>query len=177
MKKISIFCLIIFLLINCRKNDESDFVNDLNLTTIPGWPTIDFKTNYTIQVPEAFSGGVQPGFEGNSFYAYSTDKKIQLNSGYGWALGVNDFGEKLGNPQPKSIQVITNLSTTVILDQIEYFKQITDTAGIFYYSKSGASRGRLYWRDNGVLKDALEIDFNLTELETVNKIIQSIKRK
>ena len=46
-----------------------------------------------------------------------------------------------------------------------------------YYSNADISRGRLYWKDGNVFKDALEIDFNLSELSTVNKIIQTIKEK
>jgi hypothetical protein len=152
MKKLFQFIMMILLLCGCHKENFDIY----NLTKIDSWKTIDFKINYTIQVPEGFSGGVRPGFEGNSFYAYSRDKKIQLYSGYGYAPGVYDFGEKLGSPEPKSIQVITNLSTTVILDQIEYFKQDPETTGIFCYSKSDVSRGRLYWKDNGALRDGFD---------------------
>lgn len=167
MKKISLFFLIIFLLTNCRKNHEET-----------DWKTIDFKYNYTIQVPVGFTGGVQPGFEGNSFYAASADKKIQLYSGYGYALGVNDFGDALQNPVPQNIQVTDYTNSKLItLDKIENFYQGSQIIGILFYFNDNNSWGRLYWKDDNVFKDALEIDFNLTDLETVNKIIQSIKRK
>ena len=42
---------------------------------------------------------------------------------------------------------------------------------------SSITKRRLYWKDNGILKDGLEIDFYLSEIETVKKIIETIKRK
>lgn len=177
MKKIPIFILIIFLFISCRKNNGGETVNDFTLTTIPGWPTIDFKTNYTIQLPVGFSGGVQPGFEGNTFNAVTQDEKIKVYFEYSNSLFAVDFADTLKTPIPTRIQIVNNFSQLIILDQIAYFKQGSENIGILYYSKSEPSRGRLFWKDKGVLKDALEIDFNLSELETVNKIIQSVKRK
>lgn len=177
MKKISIFCLIIFLLINCRKNDESDFVNDLNLTTIPGWRTIDFKTNYTIQVPEGFLGLGMTGFEGNTFYKSSADRKFVIFYGYSNSLFCSDFGDTLPNPVPRSVQARNFSSQLLTLDHSENFYQDSQIIGVLYYLNADHSWGRLFWKDGDIFKDALEIDFNLTELETVNKIIQSIKRK
>src|ERR1035437_9276569 len=100
MKKISIFFLIIFSLLNCTKNDEGENVNDFNLTTIAGWSTIDFKTNYTIQVPAAFVGLGLTGFEGKSFYKTSANNTIKLYGGYNTALIAIDFGDTLPNPVP-----------------------------------------------------------------------------
>jgi hypothetical protein len=84
----------------------------------------------------------------------------------------------IGKPQTsKSIIQLNIFSKLLLLDQIEYFKQYSDITGILYYSKSNTSRDRLYWKDNGTLKDALKIDFDLTNLDAVNKIIGTIKRK
>ena len=177
MKKILLLSLIISLLINCRKNNEGEYVNDFNLTTISGWPTIDFKTNYSIQVPAAFVGLGLTGFEGKSFYKTSADHTLILYGGYSTGLFTVDFGDTLQNPVPKSIQVISTYSQLMTLDQIETFYQDSQIAGILFYANADHSWGRLYWKDDNLFKDALHIDFKLSDLETVNKIIRSIKRK
>jgi hypothetical protein len=177
MKKIVLLFLIACFLINCRKNDEGEIVNDFCLTTISGWPTMDFKTNYSIQVPAAFIGLGLTGFEGKSFYAASADRTIILYGGYNTGLMAVDFGDTLQNPVPKSIQSISTFSQLITLDQIETFYNDSQIAGIFFYANADHSWGRLYWKDGNVFKNALQIDFKLSDLETVNKIIQSIKRK
>jgi hypothetical protein len=177
MKKISILFVIIFLFISCRKNYEEISNTPLNLITIPGWPIIDFKIDYTIQVPTGFVGAGLEGFEGKSFTKSSADNTIQLNGGYSNSLSILDFGDTLPNPVPASIQVVNNSAQLITLDHIENFYQDSQTIGVLFYSNAGISRGRLYWKDDNVFKQALEIDFNLSELNTLNKIIQSIKRK
>ena len=74
MNKVIIFFLLISLLISCKKSDSDDF----NLSSINGWTKIDFKTYYTIQIPEGYIGYGMGGFEGNTFYKSSADSKIQL---------------------------------------------------------------------------------------------------
>ena len=177
MKKIPIIILTIFLLTSCTKNEEVNNDNRLNLTTISGWTTIDFKTDYTIQVPTDFIGGGLQGFEGNSFYKSSADNKILLESGYSNNLFTFDFGETLQNPAPKSIQLINKLSKLITLDKIEFFCQNSDTLGVFYYANIPISNGRLFWKNTNQYRQALEVDFSLAELETVNKIIETIKRR
>src|ERR1035437_8741056 len=91
MNKTLIFFSLVFLLISCKKSDNEDFY----LTTIYSWTKIDFKTNYTIQVPQEFIGYGMGGFEGNSFYKSSADNKIKLSSGYCNSLFCFDFGDSL----------------------------------------------------------------------------------
>jgi hypothetical protein len=177
MQKTAMIFLFVFLLTGCKKNDNVGDTNYFDLTSVDGWRTISFKTNYTIQVPPGFTGGLLVGFEGNSFSVSSADNKIQLSSGYSNSLAILDFGDTLKNPIPKTIQITNNFSKLITLNQIEYFHQNTDTVGILYYLKSDTSYGRLYWKDNGELKDALEIEYNITKLDTVNKIIETIKEK
>lgn len=157
----------------CEKNSDSG----INLASIDDWSTIAFKSNYTIQVPDGFEGTGMEGFEGNTFSKYSADYNINLNYGYCNALFCNDFGDPLGNSNPKSVQVRISSGALITLNKREYFYENSELIGILYYSGNDISRGRLFWKDSGVLKAALEIDFNLSEIETVNKIIGSIKIK
>jgi hypothetical protein len=163
---------------NCKKNEEVKVVPDFNLTTIANWPTIDFKAQYTIQVPAEFIGpGVQQGFEGNSFSKSSADGKIQLHGGFGTILGIMDFGMVLPNPVPAEVQIRNNNSELVTLDNREIFYQNAEIIAYFYYSNNTVSKGELYWYVSNAFLSALSIDFELSELETVNKIIKSIKLK
>jgi len=177
MKKTAIFILTVFVLTCCTKNDDVKIENSFSLTTISGWSKIDFKTEYTIQVPLEFKGVGLQGFEGNSFYISSADDKIILQSGYSNSLYTFDFGDTLKDPSPKSIQVMNNNSKLITLDKTELFCQNSDIIGVFYYSNSDISRGRLFWKETNLFRQALEVDFYLSELETVNKIIETIKRK
>jgi hypothetical protein len=173
MKKLILITYISTFIFACEKNSD----NGYNLTSIDGWISINFKTNYTIQIPDGFIGAGMEGFEGNTFSKYSTDNKINLFYGYCNDLFCNDFGDLLGNPVPKSVQVRINSGVSVTLNKREYFYQNSEIVGVLYYSDKGISRGRLFWKDSGTLKAALEIDFNLSEIETVNKIIRTIKTK
>jgi len=177
MNKILIFILTFFLLASCKRNEEVKYDNCLSLTTIAGWSTIDFKTDYTIQVPVEFKGGGLQGFEGQSFSKTSADDRIILESGYSNSLYTFDFGDILQSPAPKSIQVLNNHSKLITLDKTELFCKNSDIIGIFYYSNIDISKGRLFWKDTNLYRQALEVDFYLSELETVNKIIETIKRK
>jgi hypothetical protein len=177
MKKILMISLLIFLLIDCKKNDNVEDINYFDLTSVDGWRTISFKTNYTIQVPPGFNGGVLIGFEGKTFFVTSADYKIQVSFGDNNSLSSRDFGDTLKNTIPTSIQITNDFSQLITLNQIECFRQNAETIGILYFSKSDTSYGRLYWNDNGKFKDALEIEYNIAKLDTVNKIIETIKEK
>jgi len=173
MKKVITFFLLSSLLISCKKSDNDDF----NISSINGWATIDFKTNYTIQIPVGYVGYGMGGFEGNTFYKSSADSKIKLSYGYCNSLFCFDFGDTLRNPIPTNVQVQNNYSKIVTLNQIEYFRQNSEIIGIFYYAKSDTANGSLYWKDNGKYRDALEVEFDIAKLDIVNKIIGTIKRK
>jgi hypothetical protein len=165
MKKLILFTAIFTFLIACENNSDNS------------WVKIDFKSNYTIQIPEGFVGLGMNGFEGNTFSKHSTDNKINLTYAYCNGLFCSDFGDPLTNPAPVSIQVMNNYSQLITLDKIKYFYQNSDTTGVLYYSNNDIAIGRLFWKDDNILKTALEIDFNYSEIETVDKIIKTIERK
>ena len=173
MKKLILITSIITCLLACEKNSDTGY----NLTSIDGWPSVNFKTNYIIQMPDGFAGIGMAGFEGNTFFKNSSDNKINLSYAYCNDLFCNDFGDPLGNSVPNSVQVKNNSGVSITLNKREYFYQNSEVAGILYYSDNEISRGRLFWKDSGTLKAALEIDFNLSEIDTVNKIIGTIKSK
>jgi hypothetical protein len=178
MKKNILLFGIVFFLISCKDSNEGETDSCHSLSTIAKWTTIDFKDNYTIQIPKEFIGpGVQYSFEGNYFYDTTADGKIQLSSGYGGSTYIMQFGPVLPNPVPKEVLVMNNSSKSITLDQIETFCSNSEIVGYLFYSNEDISRGRLYWKNRDNYQAMLEIDFYLSELETVNKIIESIKQK
>jgi hypothetical protein len=165
MKKLLLVIVIFNFLIACNKSSDND------------WITIDFKTNYTIQIPEDFIGLGMVSFEGITFSKHSPDNKINLTYAYCNGLECFDFGDPITKPIPSSIQVLNSNAQQITLDRISVFYQMTDTLAILYYSSGEISEGRLFWKDENILKNALEIDFNYSDIQTVNKIIFSIQKK
>ncbi len=163
---------------NCIENAECN-----NLTTMDSWTTISFKTNYTIQVPNGFKGSGMAGFEGNTFFKFSNDTTIILEYGYCNELFCNDFGDTLPAILPVSIKVKDNLNNLIALDKTQRFCQNSETIGVLYYSNDTISNsklywnGRLYWKDNGLFKQAMQIKFPASELETAKEIMETIKSK
>jgi len=182
-KNIIAILIIIILITNCKKDDNKVNTSCNNLTTIDGWSTINFKTNYTIQVPSGFKGLGMAGFEGNTFSKFSNDTAIILEYGYCNDLFCNDFGDTLQTTIPLSIKVKDNSNNLITLDKIQRFCQNAETIGVLYYSNDSISNiklywnSRLYWKDNGLFKQAMQIKFPASGLETAKEIIETIKSK
>ncbi len=167
----------------CKKDNNVENTVCNNLTTIDSWTTINFKTNYTIQVPSGFKGIGMAGFEGNTFSKYSNDTTVILEYGYCNDLFCNDFGDTFPTNMPVSI-IVKDISNNLIrLDKIQRFCQNAETIGVLYYSNDTISNNklywnsRLYWKDNGLFKQAMQIKFPASELETAKGIIKTIKSK
>ncbi len=175
--------IIIILITNCKKDNSIENAACNNMTTIDSWTTISFKTNYTIQVPFGFKGLGMYGFEGNTFSKFSNDTTIILEYGYCNDLFCNDFGDTLQTTIPLSIKVKDNSNNLITLDKIQRFCQNAETIGVLYYSNDSMSNSKLYWngriylKDNGLFKQAMQIKFPESGLETVNEIIETIKSR
>jgi hypothetical protein len=175
--------IIIILISNCKKDNSIENAECNNMITIESWTTISFKTNYTIQVPSGFKGLGMAGFEGNTFFKFSNDTTIILEYGYCNDLFCNDFGDTLQTTIPLSIKVKDNSNNLITLDRIQRFCQNAETVGVLYYSHDSISNSklyrnsRLYLKENGVFKQAMQIKFPAAGLETVNEIIETIKSR
>jgi hypothetical protein len=182
-KNIVAIIISILLVTSCKKDNNIENAACNNLTTIDGWTTINFKRNYTIQVPSGFEGIGMAGFEGNTFFKFSNDTTIVLTYGYCNDLFCFDFGDTLQNIIPASIKVKDNSNNLITLDKIQRFCQNAETIGVLYYSNASIPNSklywnsRLYWKDNGLFKQALVIKFPASGLETTKEIIESIKSK
>ena len=177
MKKIIFLLVIIAFSVGCKKDNVIENTACNNMTTKDSWTTINFKTNYTIQVPSGFKGLGMAGFEGNTFSKFSNDTTIVLEYGYCNGLFCFDFGDTLQTTMPLSIKVKDNSNNLITLDKIQRFCQNAETIGVLYYSNDSISNSKLYWKDNGLFKQALQIKFSASGLETVNEIIETIKSR
>lgn len=181
MQKIISLLIIIAFSVGCKKENVIDNIVCNNMATKDSWITISFKTNYSIQVPSDFKGLGMAGFEGNTFSKFSNDTTIMLDYGYCNSLFCNDFGDTLQTTIPLSIKVKDNSNNLITLDKIQRYCQNAETIGILYYTNNNVSsnklywNSRLYWMDNGIFKQAMQIKFPATGLETVNEIIETIK--
>lgn len=176
MKKFLIILVASVLVQGCKKDEISKNITTINLQSVPTWATIDFKTNYTIQVPPEFKGPGMIGFEGNTFSKYSADSMVIMQYGYCNGLYCKDFGNILQIPASKSLKVIDNSGKVIIFNKVEIFSTNSETLGVLYYSGDSISIGRLYRKDNAWFKQALQITFHQSEQATVEKIIGSIKK-
>ena len=183
VEKIIFLLVIIAYSVGCKKDNGIDNIACNDMATIDSWLTINFKTDYTIQVPTGFKGLGMAGFEGNTFSKFSDDNTIVLDYGYCNALFCNDFGDTLQTSLPMSIKVKDSSNNIIRLDKIQKFCQNEETIGVMYYSIESISNSklywnsRLYWKDNGLFKQAMQIKFPESGLEAVNEIIGTIKSR
>jgi hypothetical protein len=81
---------------------------------------------------------------------------------------------------PDYITVKDNSGNNVRLDKVLKFCNNSGPAGVLYYSTVNSSgnnlysNGILYWLDNLQYKQALQLSFPETELNTVTRIIETI---
>jgi len=141
-KIITILSLIISITC-CKKDNSIENAACNNMTTIESWPTISFKTNYTIQVPSGFKGLGMAGFEGNTFFKFSNDTTIILEYGYCNALFCNDFGDTLPDPMPATIKVKDSSDNLIALNKVQRFCQNAETIAVLYYSNDYISNSKL----------------------------------
>lgn len=178
MKKLILISAVFCFLFSCEKTSEKIYTpGRYTLTQINDWTKINFKTDYTIQVPDGFEGIGMIGFEGNTFSKHSADNKINLDYAYCDGLSCSDFGETLTSPVPDRVQILIYPNSSITTKKITYFIQNSDTVGLFYYSNLDNAMGRLFWKDNNTFRAALNVNFSLTEIATVDKIIGTIKGK
>jgi hypothetical protein len=157
----------LFLTLSCGKDNiiviDNYSCNDLK--TVDNWTTINFKTGYSIQVPPEYKGGGMMGFEGNTFFKFSSDTTIIFEYGYCNGLFCFDFGDTLQNPIPAKVNVKDNSTNLYTLDKILKFCQNAEPIGLLYYSDDNTVNSklywnaRLYWKDNGLFKQAMMIKF------------------
>ena len=171
--------LLIVLIASCKphvEKPEKTPVDCIALAQNSQWTVSEFKADYTIQVPANYTTPLYVGFEGRVFITKRIDNTAQLAFAYCHSLGCNDFGEKLALPAPASIDYDIN-GNKITLDQKANFCDGDDHLGILYYNNDNNSLARLYWKDKGEFKQALEITYDHSLHQEIIDIIKTIKLK
>lgn len=172
------FYLLIFfftLIVSCKKEGASTY--NIVLSQNADWVITDFKNDYTIQLPTDYFGAGKDGFEGNIFYKEKDDSSIVFSYNYCSSLFCSDFGDTLMQPFLNSIDIKINDSLVTLNKQVSFVDSNLSQTAILYYNDENKSHARLYWKDNGMFKQALEVTFNYSGLEEIIDIVKTIKRK
>lgn len=174
MKKIIFTCLCVGLFASCKKDPA--IYESAELKQQSGWTSEKFKSAYTIQFPENYSGGFLPGDEGG-FFEKKRDSSGVIMTYYfaeGGLLTV-DFGDTLADENLSAISRIQG-DSVVLLDTRFNFTSNGEVAGILYFNNIGETyEGELYWKDGGVFKDALTIYYNAAFRDEVINILATIQ--
>ena len=173
-KQFCFLTLLFIFIISCKKEDTN--ADCVMLSQNPSWVTSDFKNNYIIQFPVNYLGEGKIGFEGNIFRKVRNDSSVVFNYAYCSPLFCTDFGDALVEPLPNSVNIKIN-GSTINLNQKTTFCDGNIQTAILYYSKDDNAYARLYWKDDGAYKQALEISYNQSRLQEVLDIIKTIKEK
>jgi hypothetical protein len=161
-------------LFSCKKDMQD--VPVIRLEPNPAWETESFKTEYIIQFPAGYKGPGMTGFEGNVFFKNNDDQTLLFSYHYCFGLTCFDFGATLSLPEPDSIYRDT-AGGKIILDQRFSFLDSLSQTAILYYNTRAQATGKLYWRDNGVYKEAMDISFLYSKLQEVLDILKTIRRR
>jgi hypothetical protein len=174
-KNLGFIILCLILTISCKK--EATNTNSITLSQNSDWTTLEFKNNYTIQFPADYFGEGRIGFEGNIFRKEKNDSSVVFSYDYCSPLFCQDFGDTLFQSFPNSINIKIN-DITITLNQESIFHDSSSSqTAILYYNDKDNAHARLYWKDNGMYKQVLEVAFNYSRLQEVLDIIKTIKEK
>ena len=167
----ALFCLI---LAGCSKGDVGR-ITVYELEQNPGWSSESFKANYTIQFPSGFTGSMG-GFEGNIFDKFNTTNSTRLWYFYSNSLFCSDFRDTLMNINQPFIQVMFNGQVLTLSDRIE-FTSNHELTGIFYHTNAQQINGRLFWKDDGVFKEAADANYPVGDEQQMIRILRSIRHR
>jgi hypothetical protein len=178
MKRPLLLCFVCLSLIACKKEKTSEELPlSYEVGQNPNWNTEPFKYKYSIQFPAGYTGGMF-SFEGNTFdKRFPGDTIMVFYAFSNWpGIGFKDFNDTLFNPLEPS--VILNLwggGPILLNHRIEFTKQ-GELVGILYYNTDSLCYGKLFWKENGLFREALHLVFRPNLLIEMASIIRTIKK-
>jgi hypothetical protein len=176
MKQLLLALLVMLVFSHCQKNDTHNRTT-IEVSQNPQWTTEPFKTNYTIQFPAGFSGGIN-GFEGNIFNKKNIADSVAIQYFYSNSLHCFDFRDTLTNLLRPSVQSSFAGTQSIELDQRVEFTSNNSRIGIFYHnSGTPLSYGKLFWKDEGVFKESADVEFRPLRLSLLLDILGTIKNR
>lgn len=172
MNRLLLAIALLPLFFSCKK-EEALISDSTELQQQADWETETFKSNYTIQFPGYYAGGYMQGFEGPSFKKTRDDARTNFTYEFTNGLHYFDFGDTLADESIDSISVGDLL--TILPNRLD-FTQDGETAGILFYNEVWSiSTGVLYWKDEGIFKNALAISYANDMKEEVITILKTIQ--
>ena len=168
--------LFVLLIVSCKRSvDGSNDDNCILTSQNADWTTTDLRSNYTIQFPGNYSVTKQQGYEGMVYDVKRDDNSVRFR--YIYCNSMECFGfNGLPGSFPDFIEY-GSAGSAIKLDQRATFCNGNDLTGVLYYSRENNTQARLYWKDNGAYKQALEVSYNRSRHQEVIDIVKTIKRK
>jgi hypothetical protein len=176
---LSILTLVFTVLVGCKKENTKG-ADCFEINPVSTGNPEDFKIinpiKYSIEFPTSFMGGLQRGFEGNLFHKYHLADSIDIRYNNCSGLYCYDFGSVLSDINQLSIQAnMVYGQPPILLDNRIEFRKNNVLIGIFYHSNGATSWGKLFWKDSGEFKDALNAKFKRADLMRIVDIIRTIR--
>jgi hypothetical protein len=170
-------CLLLTLLIvSCKKGGDNNSTDDcILISQNEDWTNTEFRSNYTIQFPNNYSVTIQQGYEGMVYDVTRDDNSVHFHYIYCNSMECYGF-EGLPGSLPDFVDTDAS-GGSIRLDQKAIFCNGNALTGVFYYNNDNNSPARLYWKDNGAYRQALEVSYKRSRHQEVIEIIKTIKRK
>lgn len=166
MKNVFFALAIITSLLSCKKEDANPE---------DSWEKEKFKSDYTIQFPDYYTGGYIQGFEGPSFNKVRDDTRVNFNYNFSNGLQSFEFGDTLLDENIDSLWVEQGDLLILLPSRLDIMDNGNITGILFYNDVWSISMGELYWKDGGVYKDALSIHYANDLKDEAFSIVKSIK--
>ena len=107
-----------------------------------------------------------------------------MDYGYCGPLFCNSFGDTLADSNATTITILSYFLLSVTdqnpqrtLHQRLFLMQGEEQAAIFFYDRQPVSYGRLYWKEEGLYREALDVRFTPARQEEVFSILATIQRQ
>ncbi|OQP58746.1 hypothetical protein [Niastella populi] len=166
----------VLLIVSCKRSvDGSNNDNCILTSQNAGWTTTDLKSNYTIQFPDNYSVTKQQGYEGIVYDVKRDDNSVRFSYIYCNSMECYGFGGL-----PASFPDFINYGSagsSIKLDQKATFCNGNLLTGVLYFTSDNDAYARLYWKDNGAYKHALDVSYNRSRHQEVIDIVKTIRRK
>jgi hypothetical protein len=178
MKRIFLAAIIGSVLISCEKNDHKPLApQSYEVMQHPVWTAEDFKSQYTIQFPSGYTGKMQ-GFEGNTFHKKDAAGTTQIGYFYSNNTYCSDFRDILTDPiQPSILSIFVYNQVPVLLSHRVEFTSNNQLTGVLYHDNGALLKGILFWKDDGIFKEAATVQSTTQNLPEVINILRTIRKE
>lgn len=174
VKKLFLLIFLIPVFFACKK-DEAIISDSTELQQQPDWTAEKFKSEYTIQFPGYYAGGYIQGFEGGWFDKVRDDSRVAMSYMFSNGLQTFDFGDTLADENATGIMLQQGDLLWNLNERLDFTSNGAIAGILFYRTMDGTHPAELYWKDNGLFRDALTIQYDSELQDEVISIIRTIQ--